>query len=218
MGIARPAPRLDDAEPVVGCEADIDFALAEMAEIEAKQRAVQRLFRAELEPVQAQLAEIEKRHAQHYLKPSALRLKQRAEKLLSAVVAFAREAKDSLLAGAKKGSKSREFTLGTIAFRLQPAKLKSRFEETSRDDLLHVLLDLFGVRAKVQDWLSTFTHCGLPLGEMVRVDYSWNVARILELAELKKITPEQLAEMGLAIEREPEKVDVKLTCTSRRAA
>lgn len=208
--LTRPAHRLDELNPVVTCEADIEVALAELCWCDYRQRSVDTLVNAELDAIR-------RTKLKHYLvtpasdeQPEPLTLKQRYEKLVSAVVTFATSAKDALLASAKKGAKSREFGLGTIAYRQQPEKLKSRFAESTLDDLLQTLLDRHGLPAIVNRWLTEYSGAGLPLGDMITVSYGWNVSRIKDLVDLKKITHEQLAEIGLKIERDPERVEVKL--------
>jgi hypothetical protein len=207
--LARPAQRLDEVVPVVASEADVEMAFSELSWLDCKQRTCDVLVNAELD-------RIRKKNQKHYLVapasdevPEPLTLRQRYDQLVSAITEFARSAKEALLAPAKKGAKSRDFTLGTIGFRLQPEKLKPRLDK-SLEEILQAVLDEHGIRAKVQSWLTEFTHVGLPLGDMVTVSYSWNARRILELAELKKISVEQLAEIGLKVERDPERVEVKL--------
>ena len=208
--LARPAQRLDELTPIVGSEADIETAFVELSWLDYKRRTVETLENAEIDAVR-------RRNAKHYFvappteeTPEPLTLRQRYDQLVAAVVKFATTAKDALLAPCKKGAKTRQFNLGTLGYRSQPEKLKSRFEEATLDDLLTVLLDRHDIRGKMQSWMTEFTCCGLPLGEMVRVSYEWNSRRICELVELKKISPEQLAEIGLTVERDPEKVEVKL--------
>lgn len=205
--LQRPRSRLDDVAPIVGSDTDIETALSELAWIEAKSMLASTQLNAELDKVRKKYA------PQELVDPDAAadakeKLADRRSKLITAITTFATSARDAILAGLGK-KKTREFPLGSVAFKLQPEKLMPMGD--SLDECLQATLRKYELPGTVDRWLNEYSVApGVPLGDLLRVSFAWDATRIKDLMEKQRLTAEQLADFGLKIDREPEKVCVEL--------
>lgn len=200
----RPRLRLDDEAPVVGSESDIDLAFAELSWIDTRLIVVTAELNAELDSIR-------KRFAAKFLvnDDGDQLLVKRREAIETAVRDFARSNKESLLAGLGE-KKTRQFGLGTIGFKLSSEAVMPRHSDADLASCLSALLDRFQIREKLTSWLNDFVHVGLPLGSLLRWSLDWDAAAIKKAFAEKRITAEQLAEIGLKVDRDEERIEVKL--------
>ena len=199
----RPENTLAD-EPAVTSIEEIDAALAELHWLDTETRRVDADLNQKVAALQEKAAE-----KLAYGEPDArITFATRWALLVNAVTAFAAKSRKLLLGDGKL--KSRKFALGAIAFRDVAPKLEPTSKKKTLDQLLDEFLEEHEVKKYVTQRLNKVLGKDLSLGDLIRVDYSFNVAALKSQFENQTLTAEQLAMFGLVLKKQPEAITVKV--------
>lgn len=175
---APPATRLGKT-PKVKSEADIDVALQELAWLNSR--------KATVDASAEQSIRLVKSRAEQELVIEGVSFADRQELLTIAIKAYALANRDEFVTD--KG-KSRTFMHGVVGFKDRPAKVQFN-EGEDKKSVLAKLTD--GLAVKVEAWLKR-----LKLRPFVKLSIDLDVAAIGKDAKDQKLTPEQLADVGLS--------------------
>ena len=221
--LIRPVKRLADSEPTVAGENDILLAFSELAWIAFKEDTASKLQNVELDIIR-------KKYLRHFQVDSHATaaegeaapqtLAARRCELEAAVCAYAREHKAELIT---KDSKTKDFGVGTVAFKQNPESLMplpadkpSAGETTPSDaDLLKLaldkLLDEYDLPKVIERALKKKAgETGRKLSDFLRFTWAWDARGIVTLIKDKLVTNAEIEPLGLKVDRTAERVEIKL--------
>lgn len=213
--LIRPVKRLAD-EPDVATDNDIQIALTELVWIDNKEKTAAKLQDVELDLVR-------KKYLKHFQvdshatapegEPAPQTLAQRRQQLEQAITAYATKHKKTLLEG---DSKTKDFGIGTIAFKLCPLSLMATAKETKDvpkplDAALQALLAANEIPQMIEKKLKVKPEgVNRPLADLLRVSFAWNAAGIVALVKDEKMTSADFKPIGLKVDRNDERVEIRL--------
>ncbi len=228
--LIRPVKRLAD-EPVVATVNDIDIAFAELTWIAFKLDTTNKLLNTELDILRKKYQphfQVDPKASAALGEPPPQTLSDRKAAIEAAVMAYAKDHKNELVT---EKLKTKDFGVGTIAFKLNPESLmpfKPSAEseadiETDApteadpsdsellDKALHALLDEYQLPQAIERALKKKAgETDRKLSDFLRCKWSWDASGIVKIFKDKLLGNDALEPLGIKVDRKEERIEIHL--------